>query len=212
MGYELDISIDPKGVERINGAGQFVTIVKEVSHGGDAAAESTGPLPVAWLSIVPESTNKLTWDEQYWLYETDVQVQAGVVITQGSQTTDPADSGNTYEFVQGEFQNAKPGLAAGEFGVLDQADDSVPRAFGLSQQCMVGGTMVTSPINAINVLNTQTAIFQPYEKVSIFLASYADNGTVISQVTGNALTVEVMDGTTPSKVTFNDATNSFELS
>ncbi|HYO91489.1 MAG TPA: hypothetical protein VEQ40_07630, partial [Pyrinomonadaceae bacterium] len=83
--------------------------------------------------------------------------------------------------------------------------------FGLAQQATVNNVKTIAPLNAAPVPYNLTGHFTPREIVSIFLSSYSDNGTVVSQVSGNALAVTLSSAAPSANVGFNDATNTFFL-
>lgn len=203
MQYELDINIDQTGVQRINSVNQLVTIVKSVSPGLDA-----GNLPVAWITFEPLMHNKVTWIENYGLYATTQQLQAGATIDMTSTSQGTVQLGWTYSFAQGIFMGEQ---GAGNTFNVENAYDTYPLAFGLAQQANVNGQTVYSPLNCVPVLYNQAVSFTPIETLSIFLSSYSDNGVVISQVAGNALVVELTSQSPVATIGFNDANNTFYL-
>lgn len=202
MQYQINISIDDAGLQKIYSAGQFVTLVKSV------VSNPTSPstLPVAWLSFQPLEENQITWIENYYLYATTTVLQSGATIVMTSQTQAPAQLGWIYDFAQGQFSSTQePGNT---FNVSNQMQ-SGSFNFGLAQQATVNNVSTFAPLNAVPVLYNQQASFTPQENISIFLSSFSNNGTVISQVSGNALTVTLTSQQPSANVGFNDSNNTF---
>ena len=207
--YTLNIAIDSIGVQNIQSAGQLVTIVKQVNVPGQSLGAAA--LPVAWVTFTPQQTNNLTWQEQYWIYETVTQIQAGVTIQTSSITDGPGQDGYSYIFENGVFTLGAGDQAPGIFGVQNQQGVNNLH-FGLAQVAQLnGGSTAPVPINVMPVLNNELATFQPEETVSVFLQAYQNNGVVISDVTGKACTV-TLKADTPVTLTFNDSTNQFVVS
>ncbi|MEP2783585.1 MAG: hypothetical protein ABJO67_10080 [Pseudoruegeria sp.] len=201
--YELDITFDTAGLDALNASGQSVTIVKQ----------STGGQATAWINFKPQLANSVTWTEQYSVYSSTTNAQAGAVILTSSEAT--AIGGSSYNLnssgyfdpgvsgavgpTQYEIQNSDPGLMIGTTAMVTA---------GLVQGASVNGTTVSSPMCAAGVLFNQTATFTPIETIMVYTSSYSNNGIVISQVAGNALTVTYTTNTTAS-ITYNDQNNQF---
>ena len=205
--FEIDIDIDSKGVRKIIDAGQYVTVVKQVKN-GSASRGAAEPLPVAWVAFQPDTSNNLSWQEEYYLYEANVILEAGVTISQKTVSDSPVEAQYVYPFHDNTFQSPTSGGAPGQYSVRNLEPDTTDRAFGLAQEVTVGGTTTVSPINAMRVIKNETATFEPYETVSIFLSGVTDNGTVIASVVSDALTIKV-PADSPVKVGFNDDEDTF---
>jgi hypothetical protein len=201
--YGLNINIDSAGLTNIYNAGQHVTLVKSV--GSSTTQGST----VAWVTFQPYQSNVVSWVENYLIYGTVTSLQSGAQIVMTSSTQNPVQTGWTYTFEQGQFTGASGG-ASGSFNVENQQSNGIN--FGLAQSANVNGTNVLAPLNAVPVNMNQDASFTPIETVSIFLSSYANNGVVISSVTGNALAVQLTSASPTATIGFNDANNTFYLS
>lgn len=205
MQYQLNIAIDSQGLSNIYAAGQAITIVKSVVSNPLAS----GNLPVAWLNFQPLEQNSVTWIENYNIYATSTQLNAGATIVQTSVTGAPVQTGWTYTFAQGQFTGAQGG-STGTFNMANQQGGMFN--FGLSQQAIVNNVPVMAPLNAIPVLNNESATFTPKETVSIFLSNSVNNGVVLSQVASNALAVTLTSQNATANIGFNDGKNSFYLS
>jgi hypothetical protein len=202
--YQLNIAIDSKGLAQIYAASQWVTLVKSVV----ANPLQSGNLPIAWVSFQPFQQNSITWIENYNLYATTTQLTAGATIVQTSVTGAPVLTGWTYTFAQGQFTGAQGG-AAGTFNMTNQQQGMY--SFGLAQQAVVNNVPVIAPLNAVPVLNNESASFTPQENVSIFLSMISNNGVVLSQVASNALTVTLTSQSATANIGFTDSSNTFYL-
>jgi hypothetical protein len=204
MNYQINISIDNQGLQAIYDSGLYVTLVKSVAQ----QPASQGCLPIAWVAFQPQQTNRVSWQEQYWMYATTAPLQAGATLIVSSETSQPIQTGWTYTFKQGQFQGQSGG---GEttFNLNNQQQGSY--SFGLVQQAAVNNTQVSAPLNAIPLAYNMSATFAPLETISLFLSSYSNNGSVVSQVASNALVMTLSSQNPVANVGFNDATNTFYL-
>lgn len=205
MNYQINISIDSPGVTQIHQNAQFITIVKNVTSNPLA----TGNLQVAWLTFQPFQNNQISWVETYYLYATQTQLQAGATILMTSQTSAPVQLGPLYDFSGSIFSvDPSPG-APNTYNVENLNGQSL--TFGLAQFANINGASVMAPLNATPIGNDQQATFTPIETVSIYLSSFSNNGVVISQVAGSALTIELTSQQPVANVGFTDSSNSFFL-
>lgn len=200
--YTLNIQIDDAGLQAITQSGQKVTIVKSVPRGGES---------VAWILFPPLEMNMITWTEEYSVYASTTNIQAGATIE--TQSLKCAAGGNMYPFENSQFKNGIRDLEPTQYGVqnLDPDIRTGPVAMitsGLYQGAMVNGEESVSPLNAIGVLYNENAIFTPIETIQVYLSLYQHNGQIISEVSSNALTVQFTNQTTQT-IHFNDRTNTF---
>lgn len=204
MNYQINISIDNQGLQTIYNNGLYVTLVKSVV----SQPVAQGNLPIAWVAFQPLQQNQVSWQEQFTMYATTTVLQAGATIVMTSQTNTPVQTGWTYTFEQGQF-NGVSGGSQSTFNLANQQNGNFN--FGLAQQAIVNNVQVTAPLNAIPVPYNMSATFTPLETISLFLASYSNNGSVISQVASNALVITLSSQNPVAQVGFNDATNTFYL-
>ncbi len=205
MQYQLNIAIDNAGLTNIYNAGQAITIVKSVVSN----PTSQGNLPIAWVSFQPLEENTVTWIENYNIYGTTTQLNAGATIVQTSVTGAPVQTGWIYTFAQGQFTGAQGGSTT-TYNMNNQQGGMYN--FGLSQQAIVNNVTVMAPLSAIPVLTNEGATFTPEETVSVFLSNSVNNGVVLSQVASNALVVQLSSQNATANIGFNDSNNTFYLS
>ena len=201
--YELDIGFDKAGLDALSASGQSVTIVKQ----------STGGKPTAWISFTPQLSNTVTWTETYSVYSSTTNVQSGAVIQTSS--TANAIAGSSYTInTSGYFDPGVSGAAGPtQYQIINGDPDlmigtTAMVTAGLLQGATVNGGAIAAPMCAASVLYNQTALFTPIETIMVYTSSYSDNGIVISQVAGNALTVEYSTNTTAG-IAYNDQNNQF---
>jgi len=199
MQYQINISIDDAGLQSIYAANQYVTLVKSI------VSNPLPNLPIAWLAFQPLEGNQVVWIENYYLYATTSVLQSGATITMTSQTGSAAQLGWIYTFQQGIFTGAQG--SGSTFNVSDEMQGSF--SFGLAQAATVNNVSTIAPLNAVPVLYNEQASFTPQETISVFLSSYSNNGTVISQVASNALVVTLSSQSPTANLGFNDSTNTF---
>lgn len=201
MNYGLNIIIDSDSTERINRNNQKVTIVKQTNSSIQTANS------VAWLTFAPYQDNEVTWEEQYGVYATKTELQNGAVIRKTSDRE--ATDSYLYTFKNNVFDGGTSGkISTGIFGVENESGDNEVK-FGLTQMANVNGTIVTSPLNIMPVMNNQTGTFEPIETVYIFLSSSENNGTVISNVFSKSCTVTLTGSKPTAKIGFNAQSNQF---
>ncbi|RQS11956.1 hypothetical protein DIE07_10255 [Burkholderia sp. Bp9002] len=204
MNYQISISIDNAGLDTIYNSGLYVTLVKSVV----AQPLAQGNLPIAWIAFQPLQQNQITWQEQYTMYASTTVLQAGATIQMTSQSTAPVQTGWLYTFQNGQFNGASGG-GASTFNLQNEQQGNF--SFGLAQTAIVNNVQVNAPLNAVSVPYNMSATFTPQEQLSLFLASYSNNGSVISQVASNALVITLSSQNPYASVGFNDATNTFYL-
>jgi len=198
MKYSLNISIDSAAVRTINQTRQRVTLVKS----------KAGGTTLAWVTFKPMENNLVTWEENYLIYATTTALQEGAVLDLQSQTDLPVQTGFVYTLQDGVF-NKGDGGTKGLFAAVNQDENG--ENFGLAQTAIIHGKSVLAPLNAIPVNHNQNVTFEPIETVSIYLSNIQDNGVVISDVSGDALTVELTSVAPNATIGFNDGSNTFFL-
>jgi len=200
MQFSIDITIDQDGVEAINSSGQKVTLVQSVVSNPPSSDI------VAWLAFSPLESNLVTWQEEYYIYATTTEVQSGATIQMTSQTESAAQLGWTYTFANGIFNGA-----SGGDGTAYNANNQQGGTYGmgLAQQAMVNNVQTFAPLSVVDVLNDETANFTPEIQLSIFLSASQNNGSVLSQVAGNAYSFTLSSSVPSISLDFNDTTNTF---
>jgi hypothetical protein len=204
--YQLNIAFDNAGLAAITQADQKVTIVKQTSTGGK---------PVAWISFQPQQQNIITWTEQYAVYCSTTNLQAGAQIVTSS--TSNANGGCSYTINSSGFFNpgASGATDTNSYEIINQDPLLMVNGVemvtaGLVQAAAVNGSSITAPMCATTILYNQSGFFTPIETIQVFTSNYSNNGMVISSVSGNALTVQYTNNTTAS-IEYDDKNNEFIL-
>lgn len=193
--FELNIQFRSEDVRLIQQADQKVTLLKEV-------AGSSGQ-PVTWVTFNPFEGNTVNWTLDFGLYASNTLIQNGATIDKRS-TVDPASSGVLYPFADGTFDNPTGDAGVNNYGIQNHYDTAQQLTFGVAQSVTANGTAFeANPLNAVPVLFNQEAIFTPIEKVTIFLQGKFDNGVILTEVQGGALTVDLTNN--PSQAVHYDA-------
>lgn len=191
--YELTIRLNPEDTHTINAAKQKIVIVKEVAVNSDSDSDAS---KVAWLSFSPFENNVITWQTQYGIYASTIEIQAGAKILKSS-SVNPASSGVIYPFETGAFDTPYGDAGQNNYGIENKYDTLF--TFGMAQSATVNGSLFDAhPLNAITVLSQEQAIFTPIEKLSIFLNAKFNNGVILSSVSNKALDLDLTS--TPSRV------------
>ncbi|HWU62053.1 MAG TPA: hypothetical protein VN112_08535 [Ensifer sp.] len=203
--YELDITFDEKGLAALSLADQSVTIVKQ----------SSGGKPTAWISFTPQMNNIITWTEEYSVYSSTTNAQSGAVIITSSYASAIAGSSYTLN-TSGYFDKGVPGfIDPTQYEIINKdpkltISEAAMVTAGLVQGATINGSTVSAPICAAGVLYNQKALFTPIETIQVYTSSYSNNGIVISQVAGNALTVQYTTNPKAS-ISYDDQQNQFIL-
>ncbi|HKS29527.1 MAG TPA: hypothetical protein VJS44_16990 [Pyrinomonadaceae bacterium] len=206
MQYEVKISIDNEGLKKIYDSYKSVTFVKNLSL-------TTGllfNLPIAWLSFQPLQQNQVVWPaDGYHVYATSTILRYGSVIGMAALTEPEARTGQLYIFEQGHFTVSEGG-PPGAYNIFNQMETG-SFSFGLAQSASINEVQVLAPLSALPLLYNEEVSLTPEENILLFLSSYASNGTVIPQVSANALSIILSSSQPTVNVGFDNGTNSFYL-
>jgi hypothetical protein len=202
--YQLNVDFDPADLAVINAAGELVTITKQTAGSSHGAT-------VAWVAFNPLSANTVTWQDQYTMYASRTALQGGATISMMSQT-DALETKSLPFTTSGLFGSPDPSvtLPLDSYGLENQYTTVPSMVFGLAQEANVTGTAFpASPINANIVPMNQNAVFQPLDIIQVFVQANTDNGMVLSQVSGQALTLTFGAGVNEITVKYNPNTGGF---
>ncbi|MBU2699095.1 hypothetical protein Ga0466249_000174 [Sporomusaceae bacterium BoRhaA] len=180
--YSLKALIDSETVKQFNKLKQKVVIVK-------TGEDSTNKL--AWVTFSPFEINTVAWKENYGLYSSTNEIQGKVKITKASFTT--AVDKQSYTFENGVFNSPTddPALESNMYEITNNMTDYDALVFGLAQDVIANGvTFEGNPVNAITVLQNESATFIPHEKIIIYMESDTDDGMVISHIKSQVLELD----------------------
>lgn len=193
--YKVTIKFTPKALKAIYAAGERLALTKEVVGNKGKS--------VTWVSTLPFESNVIEWEEDYLLYASRQETQAGAVISKLSEES--AICGTMYSFEDGIFENAHTAECVGknEYGLQNCMDMYPYLSFGLAQPVRVNDEFQAgNPINVLTVPYNHMAVMSPREKIKIFLAADLDNGVVISREFSNSLEVEYIGTDTEKTVVY----------
>eukprot|EP01132_Coremiostelium_polycephalum_P003198 gene3198-4004_t len=194
--YALEFEFDSTGLKTLSDSKQQVCIVKSV--GGQ-------PGNIVWVSFKPFLNNKVTWQEIYGLYASSTQIQNGATISRLS-TVKSIQKTKQYPFNQAGYFDPANSTRVTDYGLVNQYGETL--TFGLTQVAEVNGKLVDSELNAVTVPNGNTAEFTPIVTLSIYTAAQLNNGSVISNISSNALVLEYSSETS-QKVKYDSVSNIF---
>jgi hypothetical protein len=193
MEHSLNIRFDAEGFSQAN---RSVVLVKNVIQGWP---------PVAWIGFRPLLSNQVVWNSRYEVFASDEQFRPGVVLGMSARTS--ADLGNSYAYAQGGFSQPQPG-SPNAITIVNQ--DSRRIILGLAQEAMVNDASQRAPQNAIDMMMQSNQQIVPSENVFVFAGHHASDGTVLNQVPGNALNVQLNSGSPSANLTYNSKTSTFQ--
>ncbi|EGG17004.1 hypothetical protein DFA_07985 [Cavenderia fasciculata] len=184
------------GLAAIASAQEKVCVVKSVN--GQVSN-------VVWVTFKPFAQNQISWKEEYGLYASSTQIQNGATISRLS-TLKAAAKGHQYPFNSSGFFDQADSVSVTSYGLVNNYGE--PLTFGLTQSALINGVQVDSELNATTVLGNQTAEYTPIVTLSVFVQSQQNNGSVISSITSQSLTLTYTSDTTKA-VFYDDNSNSF---
>lgn len=205
MQYEVNISIDNEGLKKIYDAYKCVTFVKSQSLTRGLLFN----LPIAWLSFQPLQENQVAWQGSYYVYATSTILRYGSTISMSSLTESEALRGAVYIFAQGHFTTSAGGMASA-YNISNQMERG-SFSFGLAQSALVNNVQVLAPLSALPLLYNEEVSLMPEENIMVFLSPYGNNGTVIPQVSDNALNLNLSSQYPSVNINFDNNSNSFYL-
>jgi hypothetical protein len=199
--YQLQIQLDDDAVARINQANQQIVITKQVTGSGT---------PLVWLAFDAFPMNSVTWQDQYSVYASQVQLQSGATIAQiASRSAAPRAA---YSFDNNVFSPDAPHspLSTGTYEVIN--DSSRALTFGISQSATVNTqTLGASAIFAASLLPGQWLDMTPSETISIFLYNSTQSAMCLGTVMGPGLTVPFGGANTSQTISFDYNIGGFQF-
>ena len=201
MQYQINISIDQQSLQQMYMTDENIAFVKHVSSNTSSSSS-----PVVWVALRPFTSNTIAWVDSYMLYATTTQVEVGATIEMEAESG-AADIGSAYEFTQlSQFSSTGNGTA----GAISLANQSAQlKNFGLAQPVMVNGMSEAGPTNIVSLFQNMSTGFEPSETVALFLSQMYQNGQVISNIPGNALTITLSNANSVANVVYESGTGRF---
>lgn len=201
MNYNLSVFISENDLQNILATGQCVVLAKSVEC-------AMSDMPVAWSVFRPFLNNQLSWNSEFQAFAADSRLMTGVVINPIYQAD--VGFGQNIPYTTQGFGTPKSGASpANSMAVTNQGNDQQITT-GLSQRSNVNGmNMNASPICVLSLSKQLTATLTPLENVQVFLGSYMNNGTVLSQIPSNACSVSFGGGAYSRSIQYDGASGCF---
>ena len=202
--YSLTMSLDQTALNTLTNAGENILISKTTT----GASATT----VVWLSIPGSDSITVTWEEDYYFYESTTTLNSGAKIQAANITSQPILTGQYYIFAANSSITQTG--AAGPTTSFNIMNSYTPinnnLVFGLSQSANISTvSKVTAPLCANVIPYNQTGNFTPLETVNIWTGATFNNGSVIAAIGGSALTVVLTTAVPSASIKYNDSTNAF---
>jgi hypothetical protein len=163
---------------------------------------------IAWRTFQPVQKNIVTWNDNYGIYATTTELAPGNRIIMNTVTDVPVQIEWTYTFEKGQFSAASNGTA-NVFTVANQMNGMF--SFGLAQQSVANNVTAITPLSAISALFNQEIFISPPGEIFIFLSSVECSGTILYEISSNALAVPLSNDGATIMVGFNNQNNTFFL-
>jgi hypothetical protein len=155
----------------------------------------------------------LSWEENYGIYGSNVDVENGATITQMSATPYPAEASMLYSLTpSGGLIGPNTGGTPNAYSIVN-GYNNLPKGYltmGLYQNATVDGSeKVGNAVSAAPVLYNSTASMIPFTTVYLWLQSQVVSNTVVTNVT-SPMTKVSLSATNPNAVlTYNPTTGTF---
>ncbi|MDI1434878.1 hypothetical protein [Polyangium sorediatum] len=185
--FKLSTAFTQEDLNRFYASGSNIVVAKP----------NAGGMPnVAWLVYRPLLGNTVTWEEQYGIYASNVDIINGAQLTQMSKSEFPALDNKSYPLTAaGFFGPPSTGGSPGSYTAVNQYDN-LPKGyltFGLFQDAVVDGTpALGNAVSAAPVIYNSTAVMTPFTTVYLWVQSQVVSNTVVTNVTSPM--TEVMFG------------------
>lgn len=188
MEYNLHLTIEQSDLENMKLAGMNITLAKPVGKSSPN---------VTWQVFDPWQSNDVTWEENYGIYASPLQIyKSGAIITRLSGLEPPVQDGKTYKFQKSntfkQIEDPEP-PSTGTYKILNDSDEvAYPiLTFGLTQGAIIHGKPSDNKfLNAALVMAHNQVLFTPITTVYVWLQAEFISGTVITSISAKATKVE----------------------
>jgi hypothetical protein len=205
--FTLKTGFTSADLERFYASGTNIVVAKP--SGGGAPN-------VAWIVYRPLIKNEITWEENYGIYASNVDITNGAILTQISQTPFPALSGEIYPFTAAGFFG--PSSQGGMENTYSAVNDynNLPKGYltmGLFQNANVDGVFLSgSAVSAAPVIYKSTAVMTPFTTVYLWSQSQVKSNTVVTNVTSQMTRVDFSGSVTEVSLQYDPSSGKFILS
>lgn len=203
--YALSTAFTQADLDRFYASGTNVVVAKPTG----------GSTPnVAWIVYRPLINNSLSWEENYGIYASNVDIINGATLSQMSATPYPAVSGMLYSMsASGGIIGPNSGGSPNAYAIVNGYNNLSTKGYltvGLYQNATVdGASVVGNAVSAAPVIFNSTATMLPFTTVYLWLQSQVISNTVVTNVT-SPMTIVSLSATSPSAaLTYNPTTGLF---
>lgn len=202
--FSISTGFNQTDLERFYASGTNVVVAKPT--GG-------GQPNVAWVVYRPLINNLLSWEENYGIYASNVDVQNGATLVQMSATPYPAVPSLLYTMqASGAITGPNSGGSPNAYSILN-GYNNLPKGYltmGLYQNATVdGSTLKGNAVSAAAVIFNSTATMTPSTTVYLWLQSQVVSNTVVTTVTSPMTKVTLSASIPMAALVYNAAAGTF---
>jgi hypothetical protein len=203
--FSLSTTFSQADLDRFFASGSNIVLAKPTGGGSPN---------VAWIVYRPLVENNISWEENYGIYASNVEVVNGAVLSQMSQTPFPAESDVLYTMSPtGPITGPQTSGGTPNAYSIINLYSNLPKGyltFGLYQNATVNGDQkMGNVVSAAAVLYNSTAVMTPYTTVYLWVQSQVVSNTVVTQVTSPMTQVKLGGDITTADLTYNPNTGTF---
>lgn len=170
----------------------FRTLLRDRARIGLARASGVARPNAIWLAWSPEPLTTVSWTEAYSVYAAAIPERSGAAIFAAASA--PALERAVHPFLGDAF--APPVVAndlpPGHYGIRNVSPSA--RAFGLLQAAAIGGTVITSLLNAVVLPPGFAADFTGFDRLYLWVQGGISGATAIAEIDRPVTTIVYAGG------------------
>jgi hypothetical protein len=201
--YSLDLSVDADSVQLLRKYQAKIVIVRLERN--DAF--------VAWVAFDPSSTNRVTWNDQFGLYASNVALRPGHIVEKVSEVPTAA-WGSSYTIGQSfSFSGPVASRVAPDQIGLDNGNPDFPSLIaGLTLGASVNGRHQPGlPASVVGLSFSDARLIQPSQTLSVWLSSRISASSLIFELDPDAVQVAFGGGITSQSLVYRPGRGNFAL-
>lgn len=207
MTRTLNIHFSSKALETLGQQKKRVVVVKESNE-----ALPDDNAVIAWFTTTPFQEMKITWEEEFYLYGSQTEFQAGAVIEKTSSTDKKVNDKNyLYQFGPKSATFKGETYTQGKAGTIYMKNlfaDGDFTLFGLAQKITCSGKNHINPINAVESILNDNIAFTPVEKIRVFLQANVQDAKVLTAISSDPISLN-FTGNTEQAIRYDEEKNCF---
>jgi len=200
--YQLDVAFTNEQLETLFATGSNVIIGKK----------SVAGLPnVAWQVFRPFQNNVISWEDEYGIYVSPVEIKNGEKLFQASTVNIGAVTGQLYTLepsavISGPISSGQQGA----YALLNKYSYKSYMTVGLFQNAVVNFTDGgKNCISANSVLLNSTAIMEPFTTVYIWIQANLVSNSIVTTITSVVTELKFDNSVTTLSVKYESSTGKF---